>query len=95
MVGLRPYSAESKILPEQTLGRGLRRMFRGDPNIREYVSVVGTPAFLEFVEQIQSEGVELDYAPMGVGTTAQGPLIVEVEKDNEKKEPSELEIEEP
>jgi type III restriction enzyme len=33
MVGLRPYSAESKILPEQTLGRGLRRMFRGDPNI--------------------------------------------------------------
>lgn len=95
MVGLRPYSAESKILPEQTLGRGLRRMFRGDPNIREYVSIVGTPRFLEFVEQIQSEGVELDYAPMGVGTTAQGPLIVEVEKDNEKKEPSELEIELP
>jgi len=95
MVGLRPYSAESKILPEQTLGRGLRRMFRGDPEIREFVSVIGTPAFLEFVEQIQSEGVELDYVPMGTGTECPGPLIVEVEKDNEKKEPSELEIELP
>jgi type III restriction enzyme len=29
IVGLRPYSSEAKILPEQTLGRGLRRMFRG------------------------------------------------------------------
>lgn len=95
MVGLRPYSAESKILPEQTLGRGLRRMFRGDPDIREFVSVIGTPAFLEFVEQIQSEGVELDYVPMGTGTECPGPLVVEVEKDNEKKEPSELEIELP
>lgn len=95
MVGLRPYSAESKILPEQTLGRGLRRMFRGDPNIREYVSVVGTPAFLEFVEQIQSEGVELDYAPMGEGSETQGPLVVEVEKYNEDKKLPDLDIELP
>jgi type III restriction enzyme len=28
IVGLRPYTSTSKILPEQTLGRGLRRMFR-------------------------------------------------------------------
>jgi type III restriction enzyme len=29
IVGLRAYTSEAKILPEQTLGRGLRRMFRG------------------------------------------------------------------
>ena len=28
IVGLRSYSTDSKILPEQTLGRGLRRMYR-------------------------------------------------------------------
>lgn len=30
IVGLRPYTATARILPEQTLGRGLRRMFRGE-----------------------------------------------------------------
>ena len=29
VVGLRPYSAKANILPEQTIGRGLRLMFRG------------------------------------------------------------------
>jgi hypothetical protein len=31
IVGLRAYTAESNILPEQTLGRGLRRMYFGRP----------------------------------------------------------------
>jgi hypothetical protein len=53
MVGLRPYKAASQILPEQTLGRGLRPMFRGQP-VTEKVSVVGTDAFMEFVESIRS-----------------------------------------
>ena len=56
IVGLREYSAESKILPEQTLGRGLRRMYFGT-DTKETVSVMGTPAFMEFVESIQTEGV--------------------------------------
>ena len=51
--GCAPISSEAKILPEQTLGRGLRRMFRGQ-DIDEKVSVVGTPAFMEFVEGIKS-----------------------------------------
>jgi len=80
MVGLRPYSADSKILPEQTLGRGLRRMFRGSPDVREYVSVIGTEAFLDFVEQIQGEGVELERAPMGDQSPYRGPLVVEVDQ---------------
>lgn len=95
MVGLRPYTADSKILPEQTLGRGLRRMFRGDDSIREHVSVVGTPAFLEFVEQIKLEGVDLDFAPMGQGATYRGPLVVEVEKQNKDKPLAKLDIELP
>ena len=64
IVGLRPYKAKSQILPEQTLGRGLRRMFRGQ-DVREKVSVIGTEAFIDFVEQIKVEGVELEYAQMG------------------------------
>lgn len=85
MVGLRPYTAQSKVLPEQTLGRGLRRMFRGNPNLTEYVSVVGTDAFLEFVESIRVEGVELDAVPMGLGegSSPQQPLVVEVDKERD------------
>ena len=58
IVGLRTYGTPSKILPEQTLGRGLRRMYFGSDQ-RETVSLVGTPAFMEFVESIESEGVNL------------------------------------
>ena len=58
IVGLRPYALKSNILPEQTLGRGLRRMYFGS-DCEEYVSVVGTDAFLEFVEGIRNEGVIL------------------------------------
>lgn len=95
MVGLRPYSADSKILPEQTLGRGLRRMFREDSSIREHVSVIGTPAFLEFVEQIQTEGVDLDFAPMGNSTDYRGPLIVEIDREDNDKSVARLDIELP
>jgi type III restriction enzyme len=64
IVGLRAYAAKSNILPEQTLGRGLRRMYFGSEQ-RETVSVMGTPAFMEFVESIQSEGVTFERVPMG------------------------------
>lgn len=64
IVGLRAYAAKSNILPEQTLGRGLRRMYFGSDQ-REIVSVIGTPAFMEFVESIQNEGVTFDRVPMG------------------------------
>jgi type III restriction enzyme len=77
IVGLRAYAASSNILPEQTLGRGLRRMYFGS-DARETVSVLGTPAFMEFVESIQSEGVVLEHAPMGGGTKRDQSLVVEV-----------------
>ncbi len=93
IVGLRAYAAKSNILPEQTLGRGLRKMY---PNgVEEYVSVVGTDAFMDFVESIQAEGVVLERKPMGVGTQAKAPLVVEVDKENEKKDLEALDIEIP
>ena len=93
IVGLRAYSAQSNILPEQTLGRGLRKMYLGD--IEEYVSVVGTDAFMEFVESIQAEGVVLDRKPMGEGTEAKTPLVVEVDNENINKDIEKLDIEIP
>ena len=94
IVGLRAYTASSNILPEQTLGRGLRRMYRGQ-NIPEYLSVVGTPAFMDFVESIRSEGVVLERKKMGPETPPLGPVAVEVEQDNPNKKVEDMEIEIP
>ena len=93
IVGLRAYAAKSNILPEQTLGRGLRKMYPG--GIEEYVSVVGTPAFMEFVESIQAEGVVLEQKPMGEGSKPKAPLVIEVDNVNEKKDLEALDIEIP
>ncbi|NMC52468.1 MAG: DEAD/DEAH box helicase family protein [Chloroflexi bacterium] len=94
IIGLRAYSSKSNILPEQTLGRGLRRMYPG-VETTEYVSVVGTEPFMEFVESIKSEGVELERKPMGAGTAAHAPIIIEVDNDNTKKDLEKLDIEIP
>ncbi len=91
IVGLRAYVAPANILPEQTLGRGLRRMYFGT-DTPESVSVMGTPAFMEFVESIQSEGVQLEYRPMGGGVGRADSLVVEVDAGNEDKNLDELDI---
>lgn len=90
VVGLRPFGADSKILPEQTIGRGLRKMFPLDTP--ENLVVVGTPAFLEFVESLKTEGVEFQYSPMGKGTKGKTPVIVEVDKENPNKDLDKLDI---
>ena len=93
IVGLRAYAAKSNILPEQTLGRGLRRMYFGSDQ-RETVSVMGTPAFMEFVESIQSEGVSFERVPMGGpgGREREDSLIVEVDKEAPGKDVEALDI---
>jgi type III restriction enzyme len=93
IIGLRAYKAPSNILPEQTLGRGLRKMYPG--RIEEYVSVVGTDAFMDFVESIRAEGVVLEHKPMGEGTQPKTPLVVEVDRENPKKDLENLDIEIP
>jgi type III restriction enzyme len=93
IVGLRAYSAKSNILPEQTLGRGLRKMYSA--GLKEDVSVIGTDAFMDFVESIQAEGVELERKAMGEGTRAATPLVVEVDTENAGKDMDALDIEIP
>jgi len=93
IVGLRAYAAQSNILPEQTLGRGLRKMYPG--GVEEYVSVIGTPAFMDFVESIQAEGVVLERKAMGEGSGTKAPLVVEIDQDNDTKDLAALDIEIP
>jgi len=95
IVGLRAYSSKANILPEQTLGRGLRRMFFGQDDIEEYVSVIGTPAFMEFVESIKAEGVDLDERKMDDKSKAITPIVIEIDNENPKKDIKKLDIELP
>lgn len=67
IIGLRPYSAKANILPEQTLGRGLRLMFRGEgTGYQERVDVIGTTKFMELVDQLEKdEELKLDSFELG------------------------------
>lgn len=60
IVPLRPYSSSANILPEQTLGRGLRRMTPpGQAN--ELVTVIEHPAFASLYEhELEQEGLPLE-----------------------------------
>jgi type III restriction enzyme len=91
IVGLRAYASESKILPEQTLGRGLRRMFFGQ-DISEYVTVLGTPAFMDFVESIKAEGVELEKRNIDGTGKPVTPTVIEVDTKNVQKDIEALDI---
>ncbi|HPS91732.1 MAG TPA: DEAD/DEAH box helicase family protein [Methanothrix sp.] len=57
IVPLRPFTSKANILPEQTLGRGLRRMtFPGGPS--EILTVIEHPVFISLYEQqLGEEGV--------------------------------------
>ncbi len=67
VVGLRPYTAKANILPEQTIGRGLRLMFRDVPTqFSERVDIIGNRAFLDFVDDLEKlEEVKLDTFEVG------------------------------
>ena len=54
VVGLRPYTAKANILPEQTIGRGLRLMFRDQGSgYVERVDIIGNKKFLDFVDDLE------------------------------------------
>jgi type III restriction enzyme len=67
VVGLRPYTAKANILPEQTIGRGLRLMFRDLPtSYTERVDIIGNRAFLDFVDDLEKlEELKLDTFELG------------------------------
>lgn len=65
IVPLRPYSSKANILPEQTLGRGLRRMTPpGQAN--EVVAVVEHEAFARlYREELAQEGLPIEIVDVG------------------------------
>jgi type III restriction enzyme len=67
VVGLRPYSAKANILPEQTIGRGLRLMFRDlSVSFTERVDIIGNRAFLDFVDELEKlEELKFDTFEVG------------------------------
>lgn len=95
IVGLRAYTAKANILPEQTLGRGLRLMFPDQNDIGEKVSVIGSPAFADFVREIEKEGVRLERAAMGEGSRPNTSVFISIDHENENKNIPELEIKVP
>ena len=82
VVGLRPYTAKANILPEQTIGRGLRLMFRDlGTSYTERVDVIGNKAFIEFVDQLEKdEDMQIDTFNIGLDKL----VIVVIAPDPEK-----------
>ena len=60
ILGLRPFTAQAGILPEQSVGRGLRLMTGIGPDRRQTLEVIGTQKFEEFVLELEHEGVGID-----------------------------------
>ena len=92
-MGLRAYAAQGNILPEQTLGRGLRKMYPDD--VEEYVSVVGTNAFMDFVESIRPKAWCWSARRWGKGRGRRLHWWSKLTKENEKKDIAALDIEIP
>ena len=58
VLGLRAFSARSRILPEQVIGRGLRLMRDVSPDRTQTLEVLGTRNLLEVLrEQLEADGV--------------------------------------
>jgi len=68
ILGLRPFTSKANILPEQSVGRGLRLMRDLGPDYTQILEIIGTDKFEEFVKQLETEGV-------GVGVTQKSPSI--------------------
>jgi type III restriction enzyme len=58
VLGLRAY--DSPILPEQTVGRGLRLMSGISPDHTQTLEVMGTEKFENFVRELEKEGVGIN-----------------------------------
>lgn len=84
IVPLRPYSSKANILPEQTLGRGLRRMTPpGQAN--ELVTVVEHPAFTSLYQQeLEQQGVLIDVVDTDKVPTTTISIFPDESKDFDK-----------
>lgn len=60
IVGLRSYTSKRKVLPEQVIGRGLRKMFSDQPagnahNLVNMLEVIGPPGLTDILEKLEHE----------------------------------------
>lgn len=59
IVGLRSYTSQRKVLPEQVIGRGLRKMFPDeDADIDKSINVlevIGPPGLIEILEELETQ----------------------------------------
>ncbi len=59
IVGLRSYTSERNVLPEQVIGRGLRKMFPGEnASVKDFVNVlevIGSPGLMQIIEELEKE----------------------------------------
>ena len=63
IVGLRSYTSKRKVLPEQVIGRGLRKMFpEEDANVEKSINVlevIGPPGLMNILEELEAqEGIK-------------------------------------
>ncbi len=63
IVGLRSYTSRRRVLPEQVIGRGLRKMFpEEDANIEKSINVlevIGPPGLIDILEELEvQEGIK-------------------------------------
>jgi len=63
IVGLRSYTSKRKVLPEQVIGRGLRKMFpEEDANVDKSINVlevIGSPGLIDILEELEAqEGIK-------------------------------------
>jgi len=83
VVPLRSFSAKAKIFPEQTLGRGLRKMWPEQKDLIEELIVIEHPEFHNLIEQALAEqGVKIEFTKIDEAYTP--PIIIQVEKGKEK-----------
>jgi type III restriction enzyme len=79
VLGLRPFTAQAQILPEQAVGRGLRLMQGISPDRTQTLEVMGTHAFEDFVRELETEG-------LGIKTVTKPPAPpIKIEPVQEKK----------
>ncbi len=90
IVWLRQFTTQNEILPEQTIGRGLRRIDRNNPE-KEYLTVIGTDAFMQIVEKLRDEWVKLEEWSMWWSRTDTS-LLIDVDDMNPHKDISKLDI---
>ncbi len=71
IVGLRSYTSERNVLPEQVIGRGLRKMFPDqNADVKQSVNVlevIGPPGLMQIIEELEKEE-NITFGTVNVGS---------------------------